>query len=751
MARTRRDFLKLMATSTVGAVLFTGCQVSPREFERQSPVRIPEDLVSGVDNFYATVCRQCSAGCGVLVRLVEGRAKKIEGNPDYPINRGKHCARGEASLQALYHPDRILGPLRRTGDRGTGRFEPIDWDTALDDLIGRLRQLQAAGQGGTLLAITEPLRGHRGLILDRFVSAFGGDRLVFEPLDQTPLRTAVQRVFGQDRLPEFEIERAQYLLSFGADFLGTWLSPVRYGRKYGEFRQGRPNRGTFVQVEPRFSMTAASADRWVPIRPGTEGVLALSLAHVIISEGLGDSTAAAAMTRGVGATALDAFRPDRAAQVTGVPADEIRALAVDFASKRPSLAIGGGPAAAHTNGLQNLVAVFALNFLVGSVGTPGGIRFNPGAPVSGLPSAEAGQPLSTWQGVVERMRTGQPRPLNMVLVHNANPVHGLPRAVGFGEALARVPYIVSFSSFVDETTAMADLVLPDHVFLEDWGDDVPDPAPGFQVVGLQQPVVRPFGDTRSFMDVILTVAEELGGDVRNALPWNTFRDALRDGARQLQALGRGSVQALDFEEFWTRLLQQGGWWDERAVAQVTAPAPPALPSELPLPTFAGPDQEFPFHLIVFPSNSWGGGELAHLPWLQALPDPTTTVVWQSWLEINPRAADQMGIRTGDIVAVESPVGTVEVPAYVHPATPPDVVAIPAGQGHTAFTGYARERGVNPLDIVAPLVDDATGALAWAATRVRLRKTDRQMRLPRFEGVVPPLQPPDAELVPIAPS
>ncbi|MBI2939888.1 MAG: molybdopterin-dependent oxidoreductase [Chloroflexi bacterium] len=746
---SRREFLQLAATSTTAAVAFTGCLVRPGDEVRvQSPAQMPEDLVVGLDAFYATVCRQCPAGCGILVRVMAGRAKKVEGNPDFPVNLGKHSALGEAALQALYHPDRLRGPLRRRGERGAGSFEPISWDEALNELTGHLRRLRDANQGNTIVAITEPAGGHASLIVDRFVRALGGQRLTFEPFEQTVLREAIRRVYGQEVYPSFDVERTRYLLSFGADFLGTWLSPVQYGVRYGAFRQGQPRRGVLVQVEPRFSPTAANADSWVPIRPGAEGILALSLAQVIVAERLGDAQAADALTGGRGAGALDAFAPARVADQTGVPADRIAELARAFAGQKPSLAIGGGPAAAQTNGLFNLSAVYALNYLVGSVGAPGGVIFNPPPAIPDLPIATGGAPLVEWQRLGDRMRTRQPAPVNLALVHGANPVHGLPVAANFMDALASVPTIISFSRFLDETTALADVVLPDHTFLEDWGDDVPNPGPGFQTVGFQQPVVRPFGNTRGFADVLLAVGEELG--LQQQLPWNSLRDAVRDSARQLQRAQRGSVSDADFERFWVKLLQRGGWWDARGGSTALPPRPPALPTQPEPARFSGDAQQYPFHLIVFPSTLHGG-ELAHLPWLQALPDPVTTATWQTWVEINPRTAERLRIGHMEVVTVESERGSLEAPAYVNPAAPPDIVAMPAGQGHQQFTRYAQQRGVNPLALLAPTTDAATGALAWAATRVRVRGTGRRYHLATMEGNVPPIrQLEDAPVVPVVP-
>ncbi|MDP2937021.1 MAG: twin-arginine translocation signal domain-containing protein, partial [Dehalococcoidia bacterium] len=148
MGITRRQFIQLTGVSAAGAVAFSACTPSRSELLVESRARMPEDLVTGIDTWYATICRMCPSGCGIIVRVMEGRAKKIEGNPAYPVNRGKLCARGQSGLQALYHPDRIRGPLKRTGPRGSGQFEPVSWDTAMGDLSGRLKPPSPAGRPG---------------------------------------------------------------------------------------------------------------------------------------------------------------------------------------------------------------------------------------------------------------------------------------------------------------------------------------------------------------------------------------------------------------------------------------------------------------------------------------------------------------------------------------------------------------------------------------------------------------------------
>ena len=739
MALTRRQFMTLTGGSLAGAVLFQACGVPADELFVQSPVEMPEDLVTGLDNWYATLCRQCPTSEGVVVRVMEGRAKKVEGNVDYPINQGKHSARCEAGLQALYHPDRIRGPLLRVGERGSGQFEEISWTDAIGRLTHQLRSISEAGnQSGTVM-VTQPVGAHLGTVVERFVARFGGRHLPYEPVEMTTLRAAVKSVFNQDTLPDFDIENADYVLSFGSDFLNTWVSPIRYARGYGHFRQGDRERGTLVHVDSRFSMTAANADEWVYVRPGMEGLLALSMAQVIISEGLGDPQAAAALTGG-SPVSLDQYSPGAVERRVGVSATTIRRIARDFAKHRPSLAFGGGSAAAHTNGMSNMQAIYSLNYLVGGVGQTGGIVFNPEPLVKDVPKAPALGSFSDWRGLIQEMKSGQVRAL---LLRGADPVYGLPASAGFLDATFDVPLIVSFSGFMNEATAMADLVLPEHNYLEDWGSDIPSPGPGYQTVGFQQPAVRPFFEargahlgTKGFADVLLTLAQGLDLDL--GLPGDTFKAILEDGARQLFDEGRGSVRAGDFKSFWNGVLQRGGWWDTSAKSNDRPPRPPVLPA-FQEPAFDSQDSgRYPFHLVPFESTSLGDGRGASLPWLQATPDPITTATWRTWVEINIRTAEELGIGEGDVIEVTSPYGTIEALAFVHPGAPPDVVSIPIGQGHSASGRYAQGRGSNVLSILSPLTDSQTGALAWAATRVGIKKTGRWIRLPKFENTVPDL-------------
>ena len=741
MALNRRTFLKLLGGTSAGAAILAACRPAVREYLVQSPARLPEDLVTGVDNWYATLCGEDDANCGVFVRVVEGRAKKIEGNPDYPMNTGKLSLRGQGGVQALYHPDRVRRPMRSLS-RGSGRFQEVSWDEAMDALEGQLKPLKDGGDGASALLITDPVQGHMRMVASRFAEALGGaTHAQFDAMDENVLKGAIQGVFGTGRLPEFDIANARYILSFGADFLMGWVAQVRHSRGYGEFRQGRRDigRGTFVHVDTRFSGTAANADQWVPVRPGQEGKLAMSIASVIVRDGLGDPGAEVVYGRDP-QRVLEGFAPDRVAAATGVPAERIEKIAHDFAGHQPGIAIGGGSAGAQTNGTFNLTAIYALNRLVGNVGKAGGVVLNPETPFDQGQVLWGARPFSEytatsfteWQRLVGRMQQGA---FKVALLRNADPVHGMPSSAGFREALDRVPFVASFSSFLDDTSYFADLVLPTHLPLEDWGDGAPNPGPGFQTIGFRQPVVRPFQDTRGFGDLLLALAQGLG--MERELPWTSFREVLREAAQTLAQLGRGSVSGASFEAFWNDLLRQGGWWDPRARHSAPAPsdAVEIRPEE---PEFAGPQGGDTFNLVPFPGIGIGDGRNAHLPWMQAAPDPITTATWETWVELNSVDAEERGLKEGGIVRLDGPNGAIEAPVYPNPALPRGVVAVPVGQGHRSFGRYAEDRGKNTLAILAPMKDRETGALAWAATRVRLTPTGERERIPKFEGSVLPV-------------
>ena len=747
----RRSFIKLTAVSGTTAAL-ASCGNPDHQLVRFVP---DEDIVPGQAVWKPGVCPLCPSGCGLTVRVMDAdaevtrdgksgivqilAAKKLEGSPNHPINRGGLCARGQAAIQVTYHPDRITQPLKRTGNRGDGTYEAVSWDAALAELVGALNTLAGNGNAGSLAFLGRPGNGHRQALVADFLARFGAPAPVtYELFADDVLRRANGLSFGSPQLPTFDLANTRYLLSFGADFLGTWNAPVSHARAYGDMRQGQPGvRGHFVQVESRMSQTGASADEWVAIRPGTEGALALGIAHVIMRDKGQDAGVAAATAIPGWGQGLPDYTPEQVEKTTGVAAAKVERLAREFAQRAPAAAAVGGAALAHTNALFTAVAVNALNALAGTVGKPGGVSFTPQLDVAAAAKsgrrASAASSLQQWSAAV---LTGAAPGMQVLLIDGVNPVFTAPRAWKVRDALARIPLIVSFGSFLDETSLLADLILPDHSFLESWSESVPESGALMAVVSTAPPVMKPLHQTRATPDVLLEVSRQL--DKPLEMPWQTFDEMLAMTLTPLPAMTEG-VDA------WTDAQEKGGWWGELPAAvrlKADSKPPIRLKPDSTVesgfsriqPDFDGDPAQYPFHFLPYPSNQFLDGSLAHLPWLQEMPDPMTSAMWSSWIEINPQTAARLGIAEGDLVEVTSQHGAVRSPAYLSPGIAPDVVAMPAGQGHANFTRYASGRGENPVDVLAPVTEETTGAVAWAATRVKIARVgEADGRLILFAG------------------
>lgn len=722
---TRRDFLRVSAAGTATAIL-AGCSQETERWVTLEPyVRAPEEQLAGVPSWYASTCRLCPAGCGIIVRIMNGRAVKIEGNPEHPVNRGKLCARGQAGLQLLYNPDRVTGAARQE-ERGSRKFKPIAWNEAINTLY---EKLSAAGSAVGIWVGTGT-SGHLHELFARFAEAVGAPAPVRYDLyaglnGYSTLLAANDALFGQSTLPTYDLARADVIFSFGADFLGTWLSATAYGVAFGQFRdQPYGKRGLLVQFEPKMSITGAKADRWVPVRPGAEALVAQALLRLIADEELGGSERAQRAAALAGEVDLEA-----AAAACELTVDELTALARLFAEAEHPVALPGPALAGTAHGVAAALAVQALNVVAGTVGRPGGVQFAPEVP-AGL-AAPKSSPYAEVQALLERMKAGQ---VKVLLVHGANPVYDLPPEAGVVEALEQVGTIVSFNSLVDETAALADYLLPDRVYLEGWGYEVVRPAfQGLPVVSSQQPVVGPFHDVRPTGDVLLTATKGIPAAAM-ALPWT---DEVAFIKEKISALPRGAQGGEDAEVRWARFLQHGGWWPETAPESVLPEVALRGPIEVAPVTFEGDQAEYPFYLHLYLSVLLGDGRGASLPWLQGAPDPLTTVAWQTWVEINPVTAQALGVEDGDIVRVESPHGALEAPVYVFPAIRPDTIAIPVGQGHSDSGRYARERGAHALHLVGAAADEEGTTFTWANVRVKIAKTERKKALARLESTIDP--------------
>jgi anaerobic selenocysteine-containing dehydrogenase len=711
---TRRDFLKLGAAGAASAVL-AGCQTPRRWVVLEPFVRPPEEQLAGVATWYASTCRQCPAGCGIVVRTMNGRALKIEGNPEHPLNRGKLCARGQAGLQLLYNPDRLASPVQQS-QRGSRQFRPLDWGEAINALY---EKLQSAGSAVAVWT-GSTTSGHLYGLFQRYASAVGAaSPLVFDLYAALQgyheLAAADEELFGQAELPAYDLASADVVLSFGADLLGTGLSAVHYGVDFGKFRsQQLGKRGYLVQLEPRQSTTGAVADRWLPVQPGSESLIAAALLRLIADRALGSDERVSRARALAGEVDVGSV-----AAASDLSVEQLDELARLFATADRPLAIPGAVLAGGAGAASAVAAVQALNIVAGTAelsSEPPRANLAQGA-ISSF--AEAG-------ALIDRMRSGG---VEVLLVHGANPAYELPEQAGFLDAVSQVPTVVSFSPLIDETAVQADLILPDRTYLESWGYAVVSPGFGLPVVSSQQPVAAPVFDARSTADVLLTVARGIPA-AASTLPW---ADEVAYLQETIGRLPPGAAGGSGQEVLWARFLQHGGWWP--AGHPTYAPQSPASLAAIQVssPTYQGDEAQYPYFLHLYTSPLLSDGRGANLPWLQGSPAPMTTMAWQTWVEMHPDTAGKIGVDDGDIVRVTSPHGELEAPVYIYPAIRPDTVAVPTGQGHSDYGRYARDRGSNPMSLVGAETSNRGSSMSWADLRVQVAPTGQQVAMARFEN------------------
>jgi anaerobic selenocysteine-containing dehydrogenase/Fe-S-cluster-containing dehydrogenase component len=645
-----------------------------------------EQLVPGVASYFSTVCRECPAGCGVIARNREGRVVKLEGNPDHPVNQGALCVRGQAALQGLYAPDRFPGPQRRDGDT----WKPMAWDEGVKLLSERVTALRGGGKARAIALVTQLENGSGGAFLDRWTQALGTrPRVTFEPFAYEAIRAANRVTFGRDAIPYYALEEAEVLLSFGADFVETWLSTVGYTRAFARmhtFRDGRA--GTFIHVEPRQSLTASNADEWLRNAPGTEGRLALAILKSMVDAGLADRRFADA-TAGIDVRAV--------AAESGVTVDAIRHVAETFARAKPGLAIGGGMAVTGPNATATLTAINLLNAAAGNVGKT--VRFGPDAAYGKV------TPYADVAKLVSAMAAGEIELL--LLGPRVNPAFTLPGGMKFADAARRVPFVVSFAYEPDETTALASLVLPDVHWLEGWGDYSPREG----VIGLMQPAMSPIRESRPMADVLLAAGRSALGteEGKGPLPWPSFERYVRSAWEPLVG------------QQWEAALRQGGVWKDVAPAAVTARVAPVETSP---PKLEG-DANAPA-LLAFPSFRFYDGRAGSRAWLQETPDSMTQAAWDAWVEIPAAMAKSLGVRRGDVVKLTSPHGAVELPAYVSDSLHPNAVAVPLGHRYAPYhvPRYvaAPPSSMNPAVLLPPTAEEASGGPMYLGVRVSVART-----------------------------
>jgi len=693
---------------------------------------VPE---KGETTYVKSTCTLCPGGCGINVRLVGDRVVKIEGIKGHPVNDGGVCILGLSGPQLLYGPNRVQSPKQKVN----GKWRTISWDSALAEIVEKLGDLRSKGQTHSLACISDSDRGTVPELLNRFLTVYGSPNFIRTPSIQDNYELALYLTQGLRALPGFNIQDSDFILSFGSGLIEGWESPVYMFRGKSALKE---KGGRMGQIEPRLSKTAAKSDRWIAVKPGTEGALALALASVIIKEGLFNRDFVENRAAGFAEYkkfVTDGFSIDAVSKMTGLDGHVIVALAKDFAGARKPLAICGRGAGTSPGSLQDFLAVHALNALVGNINRAGGIVAVPepdyidwpegemDAAASGgmqqprIDGAGSGQYKST-RYLLNRLpavvNSAQDSPVQVLLVAGANPLYAMADTEAVAKAFEKIPLVVSFSSYMDETSAAADLILPNHVFLERY-EDVPF-ARGFPkpIIGLVQPVVEPLYNTRHTGDVIIQLAQKMGGTVAEAFAWDSYDACLEE----------------TLADKWETLLEDGYWIDaefsettqnqefetDSAKFEFSNSDINALPvyHSVRVP---GDESFYPLLLVPYDTMRLASSYIGSPPFLVKALEDTVLKGNDVLVEVNPATAKNLGLSDRKYATLTTARGSAKVKIYFFDGIMPGVIAIPRGLGHTAYDKFLAGKGVNYNALSVPLEDAATGLDAAWGVRAKLTK------------------------------
>lgn len=622
---SRRSFLKATGFSIAGTVL-ASCTRAP--VEKAIPLLVkPEEITPGKSYWYATTCGGCNAGCGILTKNRDGRPIKIEGNPEHLLAKGGVCAVGHAMVLSLYDSQRLQKPLLDN--------QTVEW-SRIDAAISA--ELAAITDKVYFLTETVTSPSTKALI-QQFLSKFKNSAHVeYDPVSYSAILDAHEQTFGNRVLPHYRFDLAEVIISFDADFLGTWISPVEFTKAYtsGRTLEGDPpTLSKHIQFEGRLSITGSNADQRIKATSKEIRAILLEIAKRLAKKS-GSS-----------------IPPWKETGTQGRVKEEIinKVITELWRTRGKNLVVCG------LNDIKLQLLVNFINHVLGNYGN----------------TLDIEQPSGQYQGndravmeLVAKMLAGE---VNALLIADVNPAYSLPNARDFTDALNKVPVTICFASHLHETAELCKYVCPVHHFLESWNDA--EVVSG--VISMSQPVIRALGDTRS---------------VREAL--TTWMGAPRQDLQIIQSFWKEQIfqrqtQNVSFQKFWDRAVHDGFTKvhpEPNSIGEFNfgSAKPPTVEIA------SNPDK---FTVVLYQKAGMLDGRHAHNPWLQELPDPVTKAVWDNYVCLAPAVAKKLHIEEGDIVKVATGNVAVELPTQIQPGQHEQVVAIAVGYGRKGTDRFTK--------------------------------------------------------------
>lgn len=821
LSTSRRRFLQ--ATGATGALAATATTVG-LPFDAD-PQPAQAQAAAGGTKITKSICHQCPARCGIDVYTTNGRVHAIYGSPNHPIANGKLCPKGPLGIYVLYDPDRWKGPMKRTnpkkGRNEDPKFVPISWDEALKAVADRLQTLRDKGESHRFaLCFGRGWGASCAGLLGTFGDLYGSPNV---PIGHSSMCSdgsvlSKQCTDGNASYSAYDYRHCNYLLMFGASFLEAFRPYNNNMQVWGYIRGEKTPKTRVTAVDVHMNTTLSAADRGLLIKPGTDGALALAIAHVILTEGLWERSFVGDFKDGVNKfkagqsvdpasfeekwvkglvewwnVELKDRTPKWAEGVTTIREHNILATAREFGSTRPAIALFERGAHTHSNGILNGMAIHTLNALVGSLFAKGGLMYQMGPSYGAFPADEKAfmddyakngpwkkQPRIDLKGhedgyllaknmlqeVGPNSLKGKPYKLDTVMFYLTNPIFTAPNGQQWEEALKDV-FVIDTSPFPSETGQFADLILPDHTYLERLQDAPTYPFQGWPMAQLRVPAVKPIYDTKYFGDTLIEIGKRMKG------PMGEYYKALKDSENVIRHLAKGFEKdpgdnGVNSFDSW---VEQGVWykkpylwqqvrgeffeWDGKAYAK------PMSAEDVKAKLLKTPSGKFEVRSGYLEKNAdwvnaktgrdktrlmfpvWeepkhpGGGDLylvspktamhaegrgANIPMAIAHQQPVVGGRKQVFVEINPVTAKSRGIRDGDAVRIKSSIGQIEVRCRLFEGTRPDTLVLPMEYGHWAggrwsksvFGGHGGYVTINQSDRV-------TGQCSYYTTKVTVER------------------------------
>ena len=628
----RRDFLKALGFG-LGAVTLAACNKAP--VHKSIPYLIkPEEIIPGISNYYTSSFN----GHSILVKTREGRPIKVEGNPNCILSKGSLNARGQASVLDLYDVSKLKGP--------TYNGAVTTWEKLDQFVKGELTTIQAGGKKIRIISSTINSPSTKSVITE-FVARYPNTKHVqVDAVSYSGIIKANQNSFGKAVLPRYNFDKADIIVSFDADFLGTWISPVEYSRQYASNRSytslQNKKMSRHIQFETGMSMTGTNADARIPLKPSEQGIALMNLY-----------------------TALGGNITGSKKLANNPNADK----AILLAAKELNAAKGKAVVVCGSNDVSIQTLVNAINSLLGSYGSTIDLD-NASYQYSGNDSE--------FSEFINEMKRGE---VDAVFFINSNPAYDYSNTKEFTDALSKVKLSVSFADRKDETASLCKVIAPVNHYLESWGDS--NPVEGYFTI--TQPTINTVNNTRYAEQGLLIWSDNVVKDYYQYIQNNWAKTVLlSSGSTWKELLQKGSVSLAP---------KTGGVYsfspDLNSVAQSILSGSTAIAK--------GGDNAVELH--IYENVSIGDGKAANNPWLQELPDPVSKVTWDNYAAIAPKYAEKLGIAEYDMVTVKADKYTITLPVLLQPGQAQGTVSIALGYGRKKAGKAAVEVGQNAYPFI----------------------------------------------------